>query len=138
MSNLTHQGYSAGHPWYYLLGGAIPSIKAIRTCASAGGYAGCSACLIREADGKPEPKRTEALRYLRNLVRENLCGDISRYRECVRELRQWRSEQDGTGQLECGGVHTAISLKFNHILNDFANLQRLDSLPKQVDLFEFH
>lgn len=137
MSILTHQGYSAEHPWNYLLGGDIPSIRAIRTCTILGKYPGCSACLIRDADAKPEPKRSEALRYLRNRTLEDLRGDISRYRECVRELRIWRDKHGGADKPECGDVHTAISLKFDHILNDFADLHRLDSLPKQGDLFEF-
>ena len=136
MSILTHQGYSASHPWYYLSGGAIPSIRAIRTCAISRKFAGCSARLIGEADAKAEPKRTEALRYLRNRVLEDLRCDISRYRECVRELRKWREKNGAPDKPECSGVHTAVSLKFNHILNDFANLHRLDSLPMQGDLFE--
>lgn len=130
------QGYSAGHPWYYLLGGDIPSIKVIRACAILGKYPGCSARLIHEADAMAEPKRTEALRHLRSSAIEDLRGDISRYRECVRELRRWRDKNQQVDRPECGGVHTAISLKFNHILNGFANLYRLDQLPKQGDLFE--
>ena len=118
MSIFTHQGYSAGHPWYYLLGGAVPSIKAIRTCAMSGGYAGCAARLIQEADAKPEPKRSEALRYLRNRALEDLQSDISRYRECARELRKWRDQHGGAETPECGGVHTAISLKFTASLLD--------------------
>lgn len=136
MSILSHQGYSAGHPWYYLLGGDIPSIKSIRTCAILGKYPGCSARLIRKADAKAEPKRTEALRHLRNRAIEDLRYDISRYRECVSELRRWRDKNEQVDRPECGGVHTAISQKFNHILNGFANLYRLDQLPKQGDLFE--
>ena len=136
MNILSHQGYSAGHPWYYLLGGDIPPIKAIRACATSGEYPGCSASLIREADVKAEPKRTEVLRCLRNRAIEDLRGDISRYRECVSELRRWRDKNEQVDRPECGGVHTAISLKFNHILNGFANLRRLDQLPKQGDLLE--
>jgi hypothetical protein len=136
MNSLTHQGYTAGHPWYYLLGGYIPPIKAIRTRAISGDYAGCFARLIHEADAKPEPKRTEALRYMRNRTLGDLWGDISRYRECARELRKWRDKHAESENLKCSGVHTAISLKFNHILNDFANLHRLDNLPKQGDLFD--
>lgn len=136
MSILSHQGYDAGHPWYYLLGGDIPSIKAIRACSILGEYPGCSVGLIREADSKAEPKRTEVLRCLRNRAIEDLRSGISRYRECVRELRRWRDKNQQVIKPECGGVHTAISLKFNHILNGFANLHRLDQLPKQRDLFE--
>ncbi len=137
MNILTHRGYSAGHPWYYLLGGDIPNIKGIRTCAIAGEYRGCLARLIHEADYKAEPKRTEALKFLRNGILDDLRVDVSRYRECVHELRKWRTKQDATAKPECGSVHTAISLKFNHILNDFANLRTLDGLPKQGNLFEF-
>lgn len=135
MSILSHQGYSAGHPWYYLLGGDIPSIKSIRACAILGKYQGCSARLIREADASAEPKRTEALRCLRNRAIEDLRSDISRYRECAREMRRWRDKSQQVNEPECGGVHTAISQKFNHILNGFANLHCLDQLPKQGDLF---
>ena len=30
MKELSHKGYSAGHPWYYFLGGAVPTIKEIK------------------------------------------------------------------------------------------------------------
>ncbi|MDA9967468.1 hypothetical protein N9D70_02690 [bacterium] len=135
MMTLTHQGYDAGHPWYYLLGGAIPTVKTIQASVIAGDYAGYLAHTISEIDRKAEPQRLSKLDALRAQIVEDLHDDIARYRACTRDLQKWRAKQGGTTAPECNGVHTSISLKHNHIVNDFANLRTLDSLPRQADLF---
>ncbi|MGH1464120.1 MAG: hypothetical protein ACRBBQ_02050 [Cognatishimia sp.] len=135
MSNLTHRGYGAGHPWYYLLGGDIPTPKDIRAHVLVGNYAGYLEQLISEADGKPEPKRSKVLADLRGKIVAELDADLSRYRSCARDLRSWREMIGWADPLQCDDAHTAISLKFNHIVNGFANLRTLDNLPSQGDLF---
>lgn len=132
---LTHQGYNAGHPWYYLLGGAVPTVKTIQASVIAGDYAGYLAHSISDADRKAEPQRSTKLDALRAQIVEDLHDDIARYRTCVRDLRKARAKQSEATTLECNEVHTAISLKHNHIVNDFANLRTLDNLPHQADLF---
>ena len=73
---------------------------------------------------------------MRAQIVSDLHTDISRYRECARELRAWRAANAETGAPKCEDIHTAISLKHNHIVNDLANLRTLDSLPKQGNLFD--
>ena len=131
-----HHGYSAGHPWYYVLGGDIPRIKQIRDHAAFRSFRGYLAEDIETANKLPEPKRTETIEALRSSVNKALQDDISRYRRAAQELRAFR-DCDGAKitELICVDIHVALSLKFNHLFNDFAHLHYLDSLPKQLDLF---
>ncbi len=136
MCILTHRGYGAGHPFYYLLGGEIPPIKAIRACTIAGSYRGYLADEIDTLAAKPEPGRSAAIRDMRAQLVAGLREDFVSYRQCAHALRLYRAR---SGELEADradDVHVVISLKFNHILNGFANLRTLDSLPRQGDLFE--
>ena len=131
-------GYHAGHPWYYRLGGAIPSPKQIKADVESEAYRGYLAGDIDEAAAKSEPQRSESLRALREQVLEDLRKDLSRYRECAQELRRFRraGEQDDR-PLTCN-VYTAISLKTSHLTNGFANLRTIDdALTVQGDLFGF-
>jgi len=93
-------GYHAGHPWYYRLGGAIPSPKQIKAEVESKNYRGYLARRIDAAAAKSEPQRSESLRALREKVLEDLRKDLSRYRECAQELRRFRragdSERDGS------------------------------------------
>ena len=131
-----HHGYSAGHPWYYVLGGDTPRIKEIRDHVASRSYRGYLAEDIETANKLPEPKRTEALEALRNSANKALQEDISRYRRAAQELRAFRDlDGDKSAEPVCLDVHVALSLKFNHLFNDFAHLHYLDSLPKQLDLF---
>nr|WP_321526322.1 hypothetical protein [uncultured Cohaesibacter sp.] len=83
-----------------------------------------------------EPKRTTRLKQLRAKVLYNLQGDISCYREVVRELRQYRVQHTGEKlDFASDSIHTAMSLKFNHLHNHFAALMKIDSAPSQMDLF---
>ena len=86
-----------------------------------------------------EPKRSTVLRGMRDKFRADLARDLSRYRECVRELRRTDWElPDGSKAMSCGEIHTALSLKHNHMVNNFGHLIYLDELlSKQMDLFDF-
>lgn len=130
-------GYSPGHPWYYLLGGAVLKPRAILAQTRASGYRGCSAAAIEEADRLAEPKRSASLRSLQHRFYDDLQRDLSRYRTCVRNLRMYRQKSIGPDEpASCEGVHVAISLKHNHLVNDFAHLVWLDELmTRQGDLF---
>ncbi len=130
-------GYSPGHPWFYILDGAILSAKQIRAYAQSKEYGGYRTDEILTAHRRPEPKRSKALRTIRADVLNSLRADLSRYREVARELRTYRRNFDpATDQRKCAAVHTSMSLKFAHLHNGFANLRTLDSLPsEQLDLF---
>ncbi|NHK29680.1 hypothetical protein FF098_017370 [Parvularcula flava] len=130
-------GYCPGHPWYYVRGGKVLSLKQIRFEAEQNNYRGYMPDRLDEIDTKPEPKRSHSLRQLREKVREDLKRDVSGYRKQVNRLRRYRDH----GALEeaqgCNDVHTAISLKHNHLYNDFAILREIETmLTKQRDLFD--
>lgn len=129
-------GYSAGHPWYYVLDGDIPRLKQIRAYALEREYRGYLAEEIDQAHLKPEPKRSQSLFKIRSNVLHSLRADISRYREVARDLRRLPEACEQAEQTQrCNDVHTSMSLKFCHIMNGFAHLSTLDALPKQLDLF---
>ncbi|NKX63283.1 hypothetical protein HEP89_04165 [Labrenzia sp. 5N] len=129
-------GYSAGHPWYYLLGGTVPTLKQIRAYAQKFEKRGYRVEEIDTAHRLPEPKRTAALSKIRADIMEGLRGDISGFRRAARNLTEYRKKhQPEASPRICDGVHVAISLKFSHLLNDFIHLQKLDSIPSQLDLF---
>ena len=50
-----HRGYSAGHPWYFLLGGPVPKPRAIRAEVEARGSPGYRIGDIEAADRRAEP-----------------------------------------------------------------------------------
>lgn len=129
-------GYSAGHPWCYVLGGDIPSLKQIRAYTLERGCRGYLAEEIDQAHMKSEPKRSQSLSKIRLSVLHSLRADISRYREVARDLRSLREACEQAEQTpRCKDIHTSMSLKFCHIMNGFAHLHTLDALPKQLDLF---
>lgn len=132
-----HCGYHAGHPWYYLLGGNIPTPKQIQADAVASSYCGYSADDLRKIDKQPEPKRSENLRKWQLKFKEELNSDLSRYREVVRELHQYRQDQNwDVIPTCCNDVHTSMSLKYAHLYNAFGHLHFLDEfLGRQLDLF---
>lgn len=136
MSELKHKGYNAGHPWYYFLGGAVPTSKEIRADAHASGYKGYLADDIQAIGRKSEPQRTQAINAMRERILDALKRDISVFRRCVRELRQHRRNHPEPDGRACAEIHTSMSLKHSHIYNGFANLKTLDDLPdQQLDLF---
>ncbi len=133
MKQLSIHGYHAGHSWYYLLGGAVPSLKSIRSTVFESGYKGYLAEEIAAISRKPEPQKSRASEIMRQRVLGELRKDISRYRECARNLHAFRLRHPDSAK--CKGVHVAISLKHNHIYNGLAHLTALDDLPVQLDLF---
>ena len=133
-----HEGYCPGHPWYYFLGGRPRRPREILEATRQCGYQGYAREDIKAADTMAEPKRSKVLRGMRDKFRADLARDLSRYRECVRELRRTGWElPDGSKAMSCGEIHTALSLKHNHMVNNFGHLIYLDELlSKQMDLFD--
>ena len=137
MRELSHHDYFAGHPWYYFLGGSVPTINEIKAAAIASGYKGYLAEEIEVIGRKQEPQKSTAIKSMRYKIEGDLHKDISRYHQCARKLRARRSNKTGTEEAVCSDIHTAISLKFNHIYNGFANWKTLDNLPhQQTDLLD--
>lgn len=137
--NYKHKGYCPGHPWFYFLGGKPRRLKEILEATRLNGYEGYARADIKAADAMAEPRRSETLRRLRGKFEADLKRDISRYRECVRELREtdWKIP-NGDEVVSSGEIHTSLSLKHNHMVNNFAHLIVLDNLlAKQGDLFNF-
>ncbi len=134
------RGYSTGHPWYYYVGAPVLYPKEILEEArkSVTVYRGYMTEDIKALDKRNEPQRSEALRKLRGEVVEKLHLDISRYRELARKLAEYRKRQPPipAGVSACNDIHTNISLKHNHIYNEFAHLVFIDELLSvQQDLF---
>ena len=130
-------GYNAGHPWYHLLGNPVLSLKQIRGKAIASDYRGYMSNDIDAPAQKAEPQRTIALRKFRLAILEQLANDVSQYRKGVFNLRTFQ-DRGGINPSPsiCDDIHVAVSLKHNHIYNDFAHLACLDELPNQQgDLF---
>lgn len=138
-NTLTYADYNVGHPWYYFLGGQIPSLREIQNDARQSDYKGYRCDDIAAADGKSEPARTNALRAIRSDVLIELKRNIAGYRKCALELRRYHAANALPDRpAACGNIHTNISLKYSHLYNDFAHLITLDDLlSKQSDLFGF-
>jgi hypothetical protein len=136
---VSHASYNAGHPWYYLLGGRVLSPKQIKASVERSLYQGYLADYIASADKKSEPHRSKALRDLRAGAAHQLRRDLSGYRRRVLELHRYRATSPLTEPPTCcAEIHTNISLKHNHLYNDFAHLITIDALlSMQTDLFGF-
>lgn len=135
-NRLTCGGYGACHPWNYVLGGTVPKLKQIRAHALVRDYRGYLAKDIETANRKQEPDRTAALATLRAQVLDGIRKDIGKYRRAARNLHIVRKRKSSkSDEPSCDGVHVAISLKFNHLINGFVHLHTIDQLPKQFDLF---
>ena len=136
---LHYTNYSAGHPWYYKLGGPTPKPKQILADVKESDYQGYMRDDIAAASHKTEPQRSEALRNIRGKVLTDFRSDLSQYRKLACELRQQRKQ--GTDMEErpiCSDIHTSMSLKYCHLYNDLAHLKYLDELLAfQGDLFGF-
>lgn len=132
-------GYRQGHPWYYLLGGKPPSLKAIKYEAEHDERGGYLAEDIAALDASSEPKRSEKLRALRVQVLAGLDRDVRIYRQCVRELRLYQQKHEGEELPNCSAeIHTSMGLKYSHLSNGFGNLHLIDQcLGRQKDLFGF-
>lgn len=134
----THCGYSAGHPWYYLLGGEIHRPKQIALLVKVEDYCGYLRDEIAAIGKRSEPRRSSDLRAMKTKCIRDLFRDIARYRALAFELRELRenghtSKQHGI----CDDIHTNIGLKFSHIFNDFGHLNALEKLGHhQMDLLD--
>lgn len=81
-----------------------------------------------------EPRRSEELRKIRVSVLSSLRIDLARCCVLVRALRPSRRSGEAA---ERSDLHTAVSLKHNHLCNDLANLDWIDKLlSMQLDLFD--
>ncbi len=132
-------GYRPGHPWYYKLGGVVHKPKQILAAVKASGYRGYKLDEIEKADSKYEPDRSATLRKIRESALMELKADLECYREVVRGLRAFRnvSDKDQEAQPICSDIHMSMSLKYNHLYNDFAHLVYIDDLlSQQPDLFD--
>lgn len=129
-------GYRSGHPWYYVLGGDWLRPKQILENVWKSGYGGYLAKDLQKANKLAEPRRSETLQLYRERFKSELRQDLSGYRESVRKLRDHRRNVEPDGKPECTDAHTSVSLKHNHLVNDFAHLILLDKLiPEQLELF---
>ena len=79
-------GYDPGHPWYYVRGGDIPTLKSIWQEVEDSGYKSYRKEDIKKAGDKQEPKRSELLRAMRKEAEHSLKRNISIFRKCVRQL----------------------------------------------------
>lgn len=133
-----HGGYPAGHPWFWMRGGPIPRPRGIIAHVKASGYRGYREDEINRAANLPEPKRSRTLRAIEKDVRQSLADDLPRYRKLACELRALRTQGHVSHeQGVCDDIHTALSLKFAHLVNGFAHLEMLGALSAgQLDLFE--
>lgn len=133
-------GYNPGHPWYFLLGGRILFPSEIKASVIARGYRSYMQDEIAKIANRPEPRRSRELEKLRVDFVRDLRRDISRYRGLACQLRRMREEHPLTEiPIACDDIHTAMSLKHNHIFNDFAHLIEIDRHSmQQGDLFDLY
>lgn len=125
--------YSTGHPWYYVLGGKVLSLKEIWQEAEQTNYKGYRETEIDKANGN-----NTKLRTLKAETIQRLKVDISGYRKSALALHRYRKNLPKDWHPECDDIHTAMGLKRNHVFNEFANLQHIDELlAYQPDLFDF-
>ena len=130
--------YNPGHPWYYVLGGRVQMPREIFNAVKASGYRGWREEDIEKASRRQEPARSVSLRKIREASLTELFRDMSVCRKEARKLRFYRMQYEASCiQRVCADEHVNISLKYNHLYNDFAHLIALDeALSYQPDLFE--
>ncbi len=131
-------GYRPGHPWYYKLGGVVHKPKAILAAVKDREYQGYKRDDIHQADNRQEPERSSTLRSLRLSALNDLQADLRTYREFARALHDYRKmdKAEQGAQPICSDIHMSMSLKYNHLYNDFAHLNFIDELlTRQLDLF---
>ncbi|MEP3198208.1 MAG: hypothetical protein ABJO57_10085 [Lentilitoribacter sp.] len=139
ISSPTSAYYNAGHPWYYFLGGTILKPKQILENTRESGYKGYLRDDIAAIDKKLEPARSHKLRRIKANTIKKLKSDLAVYRQCALQLhRHPKTELPIKAVMACNDIHTAISLKHNHLVNDFAHLITInDLLYRQGNLFGF-
>lgn len=134
---MTFLGYSAGHPWYYKLGGPIIGPKSLSLKVKMEGRTGYMDHDIDRLDLAAEPKRTETLRKLKTQILQDLDRDIRCYRDCARALVKQRRDEDHVSDPSLSNaVEGSMARKFVHLYNGFANLAHVSRvLDRQLDLF---
>ncbi|MEE8058525.1 MAG: hypothetical protein V3T17_11920 [Pseudomonadales bacterium] len=131
-------GDKAGHPWYYKLGGAVHKPKQILSSVKKSGYQGYKRDDIKQADNKYEPERSVTLSALRKSALKDLRSDLERYRAFACKLRDYRLMGKSGQEVQpiYSDTHVSMSLKYNHLYNDFAHWVLIDDLlSQQADLF---
>lgn len=130
--------YGAGHCWYYKLGGKALTPKQILADVKKSGYQGYMQDDFEKLNKKAEPMRSAGIRKLTLKVKESLKHNMAQYRKYARELADLRKHPSLLDQDPiCSDVDMNMSLKHNHIYNDFAHLVYLETIKsKQLDLFE--
>ena len=138
---LSPSTYSPGHPWYYVLGGRPLRPREILDHIRAGDYRGYLADEIEKVNNRPEPRRSALLREFKAKAKRELFTDLSRYRRTVWVLREHRkSSLPPDGYPICHEIHQSVCLKFNHLVNGFANLIQIEDFlnkSEQLTLFDF-
>ena len=128
--------YRAGHPWYYRLGNRILFPSEIKAKVTLDDYPDFMIEDMLKAANMAEPKRSERLRTIRENIRQSLRSDLDIYLKYVRELKVRRLDPDPPEQSISSCVYMAMSLKHNHIYNDYAQLMICEQyLAQQADLF---
>lgn len=132
----THAGYNSGHPCYYKFGGRVLLPSEIKSSVDLESYPDLMIEDVLTASAMAEPIRSERLRGLRQRAREDLSRDLAIYLDRARELNKRRLDLDPPEQPICSCVYVAMSLKHNHLYNDYARLMICERhLSKQGDLF---
>lgn len=132
-----HEGYDFTHPWYYYLGGPIPKLSQIKNDVECSKQSYSPLLDIEALQRYSEPKRSQERGKLAQRIKADLAKDITRFRECVRELRATRKNDRSPTSMTraCRDIDVSVSLKVAHIYNGFLKLQLLQDIPQQFDLF---
>ncbi|WP_416877405.1 hypothetical protein [Litorimonas sp.] len=128
--------YQPSHPWYYRLGAPPLFPSQIKASVDVEHYPDFMIEDILAATAMAEPQRSERLRSIRCKIRAELRRDLAIYLERLRELKARRLDPSPEDQPIASCVYTAMSLKHNHIYNDYAQLMICEKfLSEQGDLF---
>ncbi len=128
--------YKSCHPWYYHLGGKILTPKNILKNAKLSNYQGYLENDIKKFNLLDEPKRTKKLDELFRNELFDLKRSLSLYRKYALEISLRRKNNlIGENDPICDDVYMSLSLKHNHIFNNFSHLILIESFQKQMDLF---
>lgn len=95
--------YDPGHPWYYKLGGQVLAIADIQPVT------------VTHEDYNRCRKTYKTDEQMLNAFQERLANDIKRYTELKERGAAALSRYDILMQGEESALHTALSLKHNHI-----------------------
>jgi hypothetical protein len=130
MTELSYHSYKPSHPWYYKLGGKPPTLKSIRDYAINQKYQGYLSETIAKARRHSEPKRSEHLKHLKDIITDDLQRDITIYRQLRRDYALL-SHQGKLNQNPdiCDDIYISLALKCSHISNHFTQLHQLHQYP---------